>query len=100
MQGEAPRKGHTEPGMPASGKGPHKGHTEPGMPASGKAPRRGRTEPGMPAPVSLAPEQARSAEGHGLEVSDILDALPFYVLLVDDQHHILEANNAVVRQLG
>ena len=36
----------------------------------------------------------------GLCVSDILEALPFYAMLVDEQHHILEANSAVRGQLG
>jgi PAS domain S-box-containing protein len=35
-----------------------------------------------------------------LNVSDILDALPFYVMLIDEQHHILQANRAVQTQLG
>jgi PAS domain S-box-containing protein len=35
-----------------------------------------------------------------LEISDILDAFPFYVMLVDEHHHILQANNAVQIQLG
>ncbi len=29
---------------------------------------------------------------------DILDALPFYVMLIDEHHHILEANSAVQAQ--
>ena len=36
----------------------------------------------------------------GLRVSDILDALPFYVLLLDEHHQILQANSAVREQLG
>ncbi|MDH4299103.1 MAG: ATP-binding protein [Dehalococcoidia bacterium] len=36
----------------------------------------------------------------GLDISDILDALPFYVMLIDEQHHILKANRAVQAQLG
>lgn len=36
----------------------------------------------------------------GLDISDILDALPFYVMLVDEHHHILKANRAVQAQLG
>lgn len=36
----------------------------------------------------------------GLDISTILDALPFYVLLVDEHHHILWANRAVQAQLG
>ena len=35
-----------------------------------------------------------------LELSDILDAFPFYVMLVDEHHHILQANIAVRAQLG
>jgi PAS domain S-box-containing protein len=34
------------------------------------------------------------------DISDILDALPFYVLLVDEDHHILTANRAVRTHLG
>ena len=36
----------------------------------------------------------------GSEILGILDALPFYVLLVDETHHILLANKAVSRDLG
>jgi PAS domain S-box-containing protein len=36
----------------------------------------------------------------GLDILDILDALPFYVLLIDEHHYILQANNAVKAQLG
>ena len=35
-----------------------------------------------------------------LRVSDILEALPSYVLLVDEGHRILQANSAVREQLG
>ena len=35
-----------------------------------------------------------------LRISDVLDALPFYVLLIDEDHHILQANVAVRDQLG
>ena len=35
-----------------------------------------------------------------VDVLDILDAVPFYVLLVDADHYILEANSAVYTQLG
>jgi PAS domain S-box-containing protein len=37
---------------------------------------------------------------YGRDIQDIIDALPFYVLLVDEDHHILEANSAVYRQFG
>ena len=36
----------------------------------------------------------------GLRVSDVLDALPFYVLLLDEHHQILQANSAVREHLG
>ncbi len=36
----------------------------------------------------------------GRDVLDIMDALPFYVLLVDAHHHILMANKAVRAHLG
>lgn len=36
----------------------------------------------------------------GLEIQDILDAIPFYVLLIDSDHYILGANRAVKSQLG
>jgi len=35
-----------------------------------------------------------------VRVSDILEALPFYVMLIDEHHHILQANSAVRDQLG
>jgi PAS domain S-box-containing protein len=35
-----------------------------------------------------------------LNVTDILDALPLYVLLIDEEHRILQANKAVQAQLG
>ncbi len=48
-----------------------------------------------------ADEELHGADANlGLEISDILDALPFYVLLVDAHHHILQANKAVQAQLG
>ena len=43
--------------------------------------------------------QGRGADS-GLSVSDILEALPFYAMLVDERHHILKANSAVRGQLG
>jgi PAS domain S-box-containing protein len=33
-------------------------------------------------------------------IQSIINALPFYVLLVDENHHILEANSAVYMQFG
>jgi signal transduction histidine kinase len=35
-----------------------------------------------------------------LKISDVLDAFPFYVMLVDRDHHIILANKAVSRDLG
>jgi PAS domain S-box-containing protein len=55
----------------------------------------------------LAPkvaEKGRSKGSHpltaGPEIQHILDAIPFYVLLVDSEHHILAVNHAVKRDLG
>ena len=36
----------------------------------------------------------------GRDILDIMDALPFYVLLVDAHHYILQANRAVRKHLG
>ncbi len=36
----------------------------------------------------------------GPDLPDILDALPFYVLLIDEHHYILQANSAVQALLG
>lgn len=36
----------------------------------------------------------------GINIQDILDAFPFYVLLIDENHNILEANSAVKTYLG
>jgi PAS domain S-box-containing protein len=36
----------------------------------------------------------------GLRIADILEAFPFYVLLVDDRHRIVQANGVVREQLG
>ena len=38
--------------------------------------------------------------GNEVRVSDILEALPFYVMLIDEHHRILQANSAVLEQLG
>jgi PAS domain S-box-containing protein len=45
-------------------------------------------------------EEPQSPDAHGLRISDILEAFPFYVLLVDDRHRILQANGVVRDQLG
>jgi len=36
----------------------------------------------------------------GIDILDILDALPFYVLLIDEHHYILQANMAVRTKMG
>ncbi len=38
--------------------------------------------------------------GIQIEVPDVLDALPFYVMLIDDQHRIIYVNRAVQTHLG
>jgi PAS domain S-box-containing protein len=45
-------------------------------------------------------ETGKRATGLKQDILDILDALPFYVLLIDENHNIIEANKAVSEQLG
>ena len=51
-----------------------------------------------------AAEKGRSQGSHplaaGQEIQHILDAIPFYVLLVDSEHHIVAMNHAVKRDFG
>jgi len=54
---------------------------------------------------SVQPHQQSSARENAksdpqLSMKDILDSLPFYVMLIDERHHILQANRAVTTQLG
>lgn len=51
-------------------------------------------------PDKLDLKKAAINAGIPLEISDILDALPFYVMVVDEEHHILQANRAVQDELG
>ena len=51
-------------------------------------------------PLSAAPKAQEAPRTPEPSVSDILEALPFYVMLVDEHHHILQANGAVRSQLG
>lgn len=41
-----------------------------------------------------------SGEGNSGTIQRLIDSLPFYVLLVDENHTILKANRAVINQLG
>jgi len=56
-------------------------------------------EPKNPTLEHSMGESASHGANTGIR-QDILDALPFYVLLVDADHRILEANSAVHTQLG
>ena len=72
----------------------HDAKTEPaalGAPHRTKRPRK-------PQPKAVKDEP--NSIDMRLGVSDILDALPFYVMLIDEHHHILQANRAVQKQLG
>lgn len=40
------------------------------------------------------------ADSVGLKIDDILNAFPFYVMLIDEEHRILQVNKAVQGQLG
>jgi PAS domain S-box-containing protein len=59
-----------------------------------------RPEKCQPEAVRTQDESGGADMNVGLEILDILDALPFYVLLIDEHHYILEANSAVQAQLG
>lgn len=58
------------------------------------------------APKKSQPERTAEEEFPGADLNvgqdilDIMDALPFYVLLVDAHHYILQANRAVRKHLG
>jgi PAS domain S-box-containing protein len=55
----------------------------------------------LPAEDAAAERMRQSTDANlGLRISDILEAFPFYVLLVDDRHRILQANGVVREQLG
>ena len=71
-----------------------KGKTE-SDPAENLTPDRCQSET-----VGTRDESARTRMDVSLDICDILDALPFYVMLVDEHHHILNANRAVQAQLG
>ena len=47
---------------------------------------------------TLSDKEAKTKSG--LALLDVLDALPFYVMLIDAEHHIIMANKAVRQQLG
>jgi PAS domain S-box-containing protein len=67
---------------------------DPDGPAGRSSEGRGKrttARPGSRAPLAVDPSPS---------AADILNALPFYVMLVDDTHHIVEANHAVREQLG
>ena len=52
-------------------------------------------------PERTAEEELPGADLNvGRDILDIMDALPFYVLLVDAHHYILQANRAVRKHLG
>ncbi|MBP1610543.1 MAG: hypothetical protein H6Q04_2778 [Acidobacteria bacterium] len=54
--------------------------------------------------AQIVAEKERSQGSHplaaGKDIQHILDAIPFYVLLVDSEHHILAVNHAVRRDFG
>ncbi len=58
-----------------------------------------RTERPRKPPTKAVKDEPNSIDMR-LEISDILDAFPFYVMLVDENHYILQANSAVRAQLG
>jgi PAS domain S-box-containing protein len=59
-----------------------------------------RPEKHQPAALPTQDESGGGRINSRRDILDILDALPFYVMLIDEHHHILEANRAVQAQLG
>jgi len=58
-------------------------------------------EPKMSQPKHMVADELHGADTSvGRDILDILDALPFYVLLIDDHHYILHANRAVQAHTG
>lgn len=41
-----------------------------------------------------------TVDGMGLSITDLINALPFYVMILDANHNIMETNEAVFSQLG
>lgn len=54
--------------------------------------------PGHEVPENTLPGSQKT--GIGLDILDFQDSLPFYVLLVDEDHNIWQANKAVLTHLG
>ena len=59
-----------------------------------------RGQGGQSQPAVVRNEACTTEASASLPLKDILDALPFYVMLVDECHSILQANTAVRAQLG
>jgi PAS domain S-box-containing protein len=55
---------------------------------------------GKEAPGQTGPSNERRLPGLEPEIQSVLDAFPFYVLLVDSEHYIIAANDKVKRDLG
>ncbi len=50
--------------------------------------------------MSLGNETLYPVTDHPIDVQDLIDALPFFVMLVDDKHRILAVNSAIVTHYG
>lgn len=57
-------------------------------------------EKSPPEPMVAEDELYGVDTGVGLDILDVMEALPFYVLLVDENHNILQANSALTVKLG
>jgi PAS domain S-box-containing protein len=54
----------------------------------------------QPRRTTVQDKHREADTGVGADIMDILDSVPFYVLLIDEHHYILQANSAVQAQLG
>ncbi|MFC1998300.1 ATP-binding protein [Chloroflexota bacterium] len=50
--------------------------------------------------MNQTPKHKPDSINHELKISEVMDSLPFYTLIVDEDHNILEANAAVQSHLG
>lgn len=70
------------------------------QPAGKKAENRSRGAGALPARANKKAGLRADNINVCLQSSDILDAFPFYAMLVDEHHFIVQANNAVLSKLG
>lgn len=61
-----------------------------------------KSKSNQPEPGNLTGKQTTEASPYALDLSiyDLINAMPFYVIILDSDHNIIESNEAVFSQLG